>query len=213
LLCFAVREEARHLPHSRDLQYEILVTGIGPRNAEQAFLGWLGSANPTPLRLPLVLTCGYAGGLDPALQVGQVVFDADPETRLTAELTRLGARAAKFHCSPSIAVTGNCKRRLRQESGADAVEMESGVIRNLCRERRIPAATVRVISDPADTDLPLDFNKLARPDGNISYPRLACALMRSPMTVRELLKFRRDLNRAGRRLGETLAALLRERRC
>ena len=113
-----------------------------------------------------------------------------------------------FHCANRIAVTATEKQALRQQTQADAVEMESGVIRALCRERGIAAATLRVISDDALSDLPLDFNALAKPDGNISYAKLAATLVRSPRLVGRLIRFQKELSECSRQLAVTLGGVL-----
>jgi hypothetical protein len=202
LTCFAVRQEAAHFQPAAS--NPLLITGIGPRNAEHSLQSALTRQRPS-----LVLTCGFAGGLNPELQRGDIVFNATDAEWLTVPLQRLGARPAKFHCSERIAVTTAGKRHLRLRTGADVVEMESGIISLRCREQGIPAATIRVISDDAATDLPLDFNALAKTDGNISYSRLSLALLSSPATIPKLIRFQRELDACAKRLGRLLAELMR----
>lgn len=205
LVCFAVSAEARpfrrRLGGTRGL--EVLVTGMGAASARHSLVTRLAAGPP-----PWVLSSGFAGGLDPAWPVGTVGWDADPAFPLGADLACLSARPARFHCSPRIAATAAEKTRLRAETGADAVEMESGILRALCRERGIPAATVRVISDAAAEDLPLDFNRYLRDDGTTDYVRLLAALARSPARWRAVLRFRRQIGQAAETLATQLIALL-----
>jgi adenosylhomocysteine nucleosidase len=205
LVCFAMPEEAapfrRRIRASRDLR--IQVTGIGGQNAAGAARAALAETKPA-----CVLTCGYAGGLDPVLRSGQVVFSADEASGLRPRLLAAGAREARFHCSEDIIVTAREKRRLRESTAADAVEMESGVIREMCREQGVPAATVRVVSDPADDDLPLDFNRLMTADRRMDYAGLAGALLRSPGSIAGLLRLRGQTRRAGEELARVLVEVL-----
>ena len=117
-----------------------------------------------------------------------------------------GARPAKFFCADRIATTVIEKKKLRAETGADAVEMESGAIHAVCRERGIPCVTVRVISDTAGEDLPLDFNQLAKPDMNLDYGKLAWAIARAPGKIGALMKLHKNTLFAA----EHLAAVLEE---
>lgn len=202
LVCFAVRDEARHFQPPPGASCKVVVSGIGKRNAEQALADAL-----TTLKPQLVLTCGYAGGLDPQLARGTIVFDVGDEP-VASRLKAAGAIPAKFFCAERIAVTAADKQALRNQTGADAVEMESGVIRELCRRRGIPSATIRVISDDANSNLPLDFNRLAGANGNISYLKLAGALVKSPGLVPKLMRFQRELDGCSRRLAAALNSLL-----
>ncbi|MFO1475231.1 MAG: hypothetical protein U1F98_01105 [Verrucomicrobiota bacterium] len=205
LVCFAVKEEAAFawpLPPVSGGR-EMLVTGMGRRNASTRFRDALESMQPQR-----VLTCGFAGGLDPELGIGDLLFDQDFDAGFGSALLGLGARQGTFHCSTRVAVSVAEKAELRRSTGADAVEMESAVIRTLCRERGIPSATLRVISDSALEDLPLDFNALMTSDQRLSMWRLAGALARRPWSIPRLLELQRNTRRAAQNLGGALHGLL-----
>jgi len=157
----------------------------------------------------MVITCGFAGGLDPALPLGQLVFDADPAFPLAQALMPIGARPASFLSSDRILATAADKAAARELSGADVVEMESFVIRQLCRERNIPSATLRVISDTAREDLPLDFSRFLSDSGAFRHDQLLAALFRAPGRIPALIRFQRQTRQAALTLAAGLGALLR----
>ncbi len=208
LITFAVQEEAA--PFLKALRHDlmqVLVTGMGPDRARtvtgQALQRW----NPS-----LVLTCGFAGGLNPALPSHTVVTETDPELAgLQQALCGAGAVPGRFHCSDRVIADVAGKARLFKTTGADAVEMESGVIRALCRDHSIPSATVRVISDAADEALPLDFSALMKPDYSMDYLKLAGALMKKPGKIPELMRFRKHIMACANTLAAVLAAALADR--
>jgi nucleoside phosphorylase len=205
LVCFAVREEAKFFspPEGLQTKVQVRVTGIGRKNAEAAALQAIEQIRPQ-----LVLTCGFAGGLHPDLALNAIVFSTDEGSWLRGVLEELGAIPVRFHCSTRIATTVHEKQELRRQTGADAVEMESETIRQLCRRQGIESATIRVISDSANEDLPLDFHKVANENLEISYGRLAWELARSPGRIPALIRFQRQTERAARQLGRTLESLL-----
>jgi hypothetical protein len=86
--------------------------------------------------------------------------------------------------------------------------MESSVIRTICREFKIPSATVRVISDDAGQDLPLDFNALMTSDDRINYLKLMWAVFSRPSRIPKLIEFQRQTLDAARKLGAVLEDLL-----
>ena len=164
LICVALEAEAKYIPDKFwELFNQILVTDIGRQNAEKSLRNFFLEKHTRR-----VFSCGFAGGLNPNLKVGDVVFETADEN-LRAGLLRVGATPAIFFCTDRIATTVAEKQKLRAETGADAVEMESAVIHEICREHGIPCATVRVISDTAHEDLPLDFNALSKPDKNLDF--------------------------------------------
>jgi len=204
LVCFALKEEAApfHPVAAGKPGIFTIIVGIGRQNAERSVRSFLTACTPD-----LVLTCGFAGGLNPELKLGDVVFEiANPQSELGLKLAAAGAKPARIFCADRIATTVAEKKQLRTETGADAVEMESAAIQAVCLERGIACATVRVISDTAGEDLPLDFNALAKPDHSLDFGKLAWAIVRSPGKIGALLALRKQTKFAAERLAAVLAA-------
>jgi nucleoside phosphorylase len=197
LVTFAVKEEMKFFPGALGIRRYI--TGMGRDNADDAI-----AAAVAQIRPRLVLTCGFAGGLNPVLKSNEIVFSAEEGTPLHDTLKQAGATPVSFFCARRVAITSEEKQRLWRGMGADAVEMESESIREYCRDRNIPAATLRVISDTALEDLPLDFNTLMSPAQKIHYGKLTWALVRAPFKLAELLAFQQKTIDAAKSLGEFL---------
>src|SRR4051812_42716719 len=205
LVCFAVKQEAlrfrnwpRHFPVTR-----ILVTGMGEKNTRASLEQALAAQRPN-----LILTCGFAGGLKPGLKGGTVLFQCDGNQDIQTRLQAAGARAGIFLPGPKVASTAAEKCRLWEQSRADAVEMESFVIQAICRNERIPCATVRVILDAAGEDLPLDFNEFMTADQRINYGKLVLAVLRSPRKIPALLRLGRQSSMAANSLLHVLCEFL-----
>ena len=217
LFCFAVEQEAKFFQPAREKlvagigrddparfrAMEKLFTGIGRENAERKLHAKL---KEDPYQL--VLSCGFAGGLNPYFKTGTVVFSADEDAGLTDALLMAGACPVRFHCSTRVAITVEEKANLFESTGADAVEMESSIIRAICRAHGIPSATIRVISDAADENLPLDFNALLTSEQQLNYPKLVLTLLSSPSKIPALLRLQRQTQLAARRLAEVLVRLV-----
>lgn len=205
LIFFALESEAR--PFRRLLPSpppcRVVVTGMGPQNTRRALL----TLQP-PHQIPYVLTCGFAGALNPSFPLGAIVVEADENDALRQPLLDTGATAGSFLLVDRIVARAEHKQQLRTSTGADAVEMESGIIREACRQQGLPCAIVRVISDIAAETLPLDFNQFLNRNGGIQFVRFAGALIRHPAKVRDLLKFQSQLRQCARNLADFLSRLL-----
>jgi adenosylhomocysteine nucleosidase len=177
---------------------------MGQANAESAIQASLNSARPS-----LVLTCGFAGGLNPGLRRGDVVYDTDPGLEIPAAFAETGARRARFRLAKSVLATSADKITMHQLTGADAVEMESVVIRAICRKANIPSATVRVILDEAGENLPVDFNRFMDSHQRLSYVRLILAILRRPALIAALRNLQQQSAMAAERLDQAIGTLLK----
>ena len=114
-----------------------------------------------------VISVGLAGGLAPGLRPATVIAPAEVqhgEASLPAAETirRMLCDAgacpiARLVTAPDVVVRVPDKRALHAATGADAVDMESGVIAHWARTQDIPFAALRAIVDAADTALPADI--------------------------------------------------------
>lgn len=105
-----------------------------------------------------------------------------------------------------VAITARDKCDLRASTGAAVVEMESAAVAKKAQEWNVPFGCVRVVSDAAEADLPLDFNRYRDADGRFERTRIALAALGRPFTVLPgLVRLDRDCRKAAERLGEFLA--------
>ncbi|HXR04871.1 MAG TPA: hypothetical protein VN836_09210, partial [Verrucomicrobiae bacterium] len=72
----------------------------------------------------------------------------------------------------------------------------------------IPCATVRVISDTATEALPLDFNRLSKPDQSLDYGKLFLAVAKSPGKIGALMELQRKTRFAAEQLAAVLAKII-----
>jgi nucleoside phosphorylase len=185
---------------------QILLVGMGRANAEKAIRAALDANRPA-----LVITSGFAGGLNPQLLTGDVVFEGEFRIQNSEFRTRLlaaGAHEGKFHCANHVATTAAEKWTLWQQTGADAVEMESQVIREICREHDIPSITVRVVLDTAGEDLALDFNALMTPDKQMDFRKLALTILKAPGKIEALLRLQKQSRAAAEKLSAALNQII-----
>jgi len=163
---------------------EVLQTGMGPDRASRTAKGMQSKADGPADRARAVAVAGFCGALDPTLQPGDVVVasevrGADGTTAcpsagiLVAALGRLGiiARLGPV-VSVDHVVSGRERARLRAETGAIAVDMESAWLAAAADDR--PLAVLRVVVDTPGRDL--KGNPLATARGGLrAYRTLAKA--------------------------------------
>jgi adenosylhomocysteine nucleosidase len=205
LVCFAVSQEAK--PFQRMARgrsgVHVLLAGMGAQNAEQAVRDALKTVRPSR-----VFTCGFAGALNPALQIGDVVFGAKVSPGIAQRLQSAGARQVVFACVDRVAITAAEKCALRAQTNADVVEMESAIIECICREAGVECITLRAISDTAHEDLPLDFNALMTSEQKLNPAKLALAILRRPQRIPALLRLGKNSSIAAEKLGTALVAVI-----
>ena len=171
--------------------YVLLIqTGIGPdkaRSIAQQILereAW-----------DVVISTGFAGALNSypigSLVIGNevlleqpsnLVTDSDPQrilchpdwvnTSLNIQLMgRYPLQYGRFVTQDRVLTHASHKKILGEQTGAIAVDMESGAIGQVAQQHGFPFLIVRAISDGVNEDLPVDFNIFLKPSGWIGGVR------------------------------------------
>ena len=174
------------------------VSGIGAEAAAAATRLLIDGHRPR-----LVITAGFAGGLDPALTRGSVVrpvgvaaWPASPQVTIVTV--------------PSVIATVEAKRQLAARSGAQVVDMETHAVASVARAAGLDCASVRVVSDDASQELPREVAALAAPQPPLRrLGSVVGAIGKRPRAAVDLWRLWEHAVIDGRTLAEALADLLR----
>jgi adenosylhomocysteine nucleosidase len=143
-----------------------------------------------------VISTGYCGALDPSLSIGDIVVSGEPPA------TNRKFVRGRVHSADRVAVTAWEKRELRNATGAVAVDMEAAAVEEKAVQWNVPFRCIRVVSDVAAEDLPLDFNQFQDAAGRFSLARIALRALLRPFTVLPaLLRLNVNCRNAGKQLG------------
>ena len=177
----------------KDSRWFLIANGPGPKLVERAL--------ERKHDVDRILSIGFCGALAPALRIGDIVVSGEVPKGLQASSVQGDVVSVD-----RVAFTAREKSDLRAATGAAVVEMESAAVAQKAREWDVPFGCVRVVSDVAKDDLPLDFNRYRDADGRFKRTRIALAALGRPFTVLPgLVRLDRDCRRAAERLGEFLA--------
>ncbi|MCY3749261.1 MAG: hypothetical protein OXG64_08200 [Chloroflexi bacterium] len=160
-------------------------------------------------RFAALLMVGVAGGTQPGQAPGDLLVASgagplfsDPTLAapdlVTSIANGLEAAETSVRIGPLAAVErlaqSEEKRRLG-ESGFIGVDMETQTMLAAARQAGIPAASVRVVLDPLERDIPRSVAALAAAQGGRLWPDIV-GLARWPVEVREIVQFMRDMGTA-----------------
>ncbi len=142
-----------------------------------------------------LLSFGLAGGLSPSLAAGTLLIPAmivtdkgrcETDAALNAWLG--GTTGHVLAAGTQVAATRAEKHALAQRTGAHAVDLESGAVMDVARLRGLPFAALRVVCDPAGSDLPPAALVALGSSGRIGLLRVLASLMRQPGQFGALLR-------------------------
>jgi adenosylhomocysteine nucleosidase len=158
-------------------------------------------------KVTALVSFGLAGGLDPALRPGallvpqQVLANGERYTTDTSLSRLLGGPTPHVVLGADAVMTDAAdKRRAREETGAAAVDLESGAIARVATAHAIPFAVLRAICDPAERALPSAALAALDARGAIRAWRVLAAIAARPGQLPALFALAADAAAAKRSL-------------
>ena len=189
-----------------------VVSGAGVAAAGQAATVLLEGHAPG-----LLVSAGFAGGLDPALARGALVLatgavrEGAPRLPLARPASLLPAASTDVDIVTvdSIVATIAAKRDLRAATGAAIVDMETHAVAAAAAAARFACASVRIVSDAAGDELPADIARLVIPQSAFRRAGAALAAIgRKPAAAGTLWRLWEHAVVDGRTLAATLERLV-----
>jgi len=126
----------------------VVCGGIGPEAARRAAEAVINLYRPV-----LLISAGFAGALNPALEVGQTIMPRQVIDAKDGSRTDCGAGEGALISFSDIADVEQ-KARLGKAYGADAVDMEAAAIARSAEMHGVQFLACKVISDTSRTALP-----------------------------------------------------------
>lgn len=154
-----------------------------------------------------LISFGLAGGLDPLLAAGVLLvpravlsqgrpFECNETLRALLE----GQAVDRLLAGEAVIARAADKARLWQETGASAIDIESGVVAEVAADRGIPFAVLRAVCDPATRDLPSAAVEALDEQGRVAPMKMASILARHPGQIISLIALGLDAARARKAL-------------
>jgi adenosylhomocysteine nucleosidase len=190
----------------------VLLTGVGADNA------LLSIRNFADEIADACITSGLAGGLKHQYRPGDIlvarsvreeatgmVFESSGE--LFSAATKFGAKPVNQFISTSHVVRTVLEKG-RLGASADAVDMETFAIIKEMSELGVPSVAIRSVADPAETDVPCDFDRALDESGRIRIGQVLGQVVSDPRQAWPLARLGVQSSRAATLLSRFLSAFV-----
>jgi adenosylhomocysteine nucleosidase len=179
----------------------VVCGGIGAEAARRAAEAVIAIYAPK-----LIYSAGFAGALDPALKVGDVVRPRRVVNADDGSSVNLDQREGVLISFGSVA-SPEQKAKLRDSFGAQAVDMEASAVAQAAAARGIGFAVVKVISDEFDFSFP-SIERFVDSDGRFLQGRFAWFTALRPWLWPRVARLARNSNCASLALCRCLRTMI-----
>ncbi|HXX02146.1 MAG TPA: hypothetical protein VEJ00_13095 [Candidatus Acidoferrales bacterium] len=156
----------------------------------------------------LVCSVGFAGALDPALNVGEIVRPHRVVNATDGSSVTLEGGEGVLVSFSSVASPAQ-KAKLRESFAAQAVDMEAAAVARAAEARGVAFVAIKAISDDPDFVFPA-LERFVDSDGQFQEARFAWFAVIRPWLWPGLIRLARNGNRASRALCDRLQTMVAE---
>ncbi len=188
----------------------VLHTGVGEKMTRARIEAFF-IERPAPQCL---ISAGFAGALGDELQISDLLLaDNFSDERLLAAaqeaLREQRPKIAKLASTNRVLDSAVERRQFAEQTGAQAVDMETQTLAELCAQHSIPLLSLRVVTDTPSAPFPAPPEVLFDPaTQRTNALRLASYLLLRPAAIGRLLIFAQRINAARGKLTAALDLLL-----
>ena len=194
------------------------ISGVGQEAATRAARLVIDGHRPHTL-----VTAGFAGALSPNLEHAtvlvpdrildanqQCIYQADRSNRTFWPGDKVVNSRITLITVDSIITSKEKKARLRQETHADLVDMESAAVAIVAQDTDVQFLAVRAISDTSEETLPPEVSRLSQPQSPLHrFGAVLAAITRRPRAVSDLWKLWEQGMYCSRTLADQLEQIAR----
>ncbi len=166
-----------------------------------------------------IISCGFAGALQPGVKVGQMLvpnrFVSPGQPDLHVEVTMphqperglyVGGLVTVDHIVHTIVE----KKSLGEQFESVGVDMESYAIADYCKKQHRRFFAVRVFSDDLSVDLPKEVLSLMGPTGAVRFGAVIGALWKRPSSAQDMWNLREQAITASEGLANFLDGVVKQ---
>jgi adenosylhomocysteine nucleosidase len=120
----------------------------------------------------------------------------------------LGGANAKFMMSAKqVAETADEKKKLFEQTLAEAIDLESGAVARVAVAGQLPFAVLRAVADPAQRNLPPAALIALNGAGEIGFLSVLASVFKNPVQIPGLISLGQDAAKARAALIKKLASV------
>ncbi len=193
-----------------------IVTGIGQEAARRGTNLLIDGHRPRR-----IFSLGFAGALNPSIKKYDIFlvneFNDVNKRRISfhikddpslISLARASIGQARLLTVDRIVRTASEKAELWNDFDADLVDMESFAIAETCANRGVRLLALRIVSDDASMDLPVEVLSIVGPSGGYRIGAAMAAIWNRPASLKTLFVLREQAIEASKRLAKVTARMI-----